>query len=207
MRVQPFLSPSISRYCCSPGFGPRTFFELACNCVFNDGCAAALGFNCKKEFNYLWKWKPLRQSKYEKHGLTWPPCYSPECKQYITMAGLTDREAEVNCFFDFIRSMEQCLQTDALLDLSQSITRASVVMSGLLQCVTPHSRLHWRRAKRWMIAPEAIRALGYNLKAAYAAFSHRQMLDLMGNSWNSSQCPQFVSQLQSTVIHCCQHLV
>jgi hypothetical protein len=113
------------------------------------------------------------------------------------LTGLTDREAEIVHFWEFTEPMEQCLQADAVLDLSQSITRACVTMSGLVQCITPHSRLMWRRARRWMIAPEAIRGLGYNLKPEYASWGHRQLFDLMGNSWNSSQCPEFVSELES----------
>jgi hypothetical protein len=39
----------------------------------------------------------------------------------------------------------------------------------------------------WLIAPEAITALGYDLKPCAIEYSHRQLLNLMGNSWHSSQ--------------------
>eukprot|EP00812_Abedinium_dasypus_P010848 NODE_4445_length_674_cov_2.079160.p2 GENE.NODE_4445_length_674_cov_2.079160~~NODE_4445_length_674_cov_2.079160.p2 ORF type:complete len:153 (-),score=33.70 NODE_4445_length_674_cov_2.079160:215-646(-) len=74
------------------------------------------------------------------------------------------------------------------VDLSQNIHRCRLSASNTVPCITPRSRLWKCRAREWLTAPEAMLAQG--LDPAYVPalrqFKHRQILNLMGNAFNSS---------------------
>jgi len=74
------------------------------------------------------------------------------------------------------------------LDLSQSITRCRNSLSDIVPCITPGSRLWKRRQGEWLLAPEAmlIQGLDPSYVRCLTSFSHRQVLDLMGNAFNST---------------------
>ena len=101
---------------------------------------------------------------------------------------LTTREAEVLCFLDRVKPMmhEHC--EESFVDLGQSINRCRLSVSDTVPCITPSGRLWKRRAREWLLAPEAMLAQGYD--PAYVPcltyFSHRQVVNLMGNAFNSS---------------------
>ena len=101
---------------------------------------------------------------------------------------MTTREAEVLYYLDRVRPMmhEHC--GESFVDLGQSIHRCRLSVSDTVPCITPSSRLWKRRARGWLLAPEAMLAQGYD--PAYVPcltnFSHRQILNLMGNAFNSS---------------------
>ena len=77
---------------------------------------------------------------------------------------------------------------DMFLDLSQSLHRCRASCSERVPCITPQSRLWKRRAKEWLLAPEAMLAQG--LDSGYVRhlkmFSRRQIIDLMGNAFNAA---------------------
>ena len=101
---------------------------------------------------------------------------------------LTTREAEVLYFLDRVKPMmhEHC--EESFVDLGQSINRCRLSVSDTVPCITPSGRLWKRRAREWLLAPEAMLAQGYD--PAYVPcltdFSHRQILNLMGNAFNAS---------------------
>ena len=80
----------------------------------------------------------------------------------------------------------ESLATDCALDLSQAIDRCIVACKAFLQCVTPHGRLFLRRARRWLIGPEAARAQGFVLDAVSELYSHKEVIDLFGNGFAAS---------------------
>ena len=77
---------------------------------------------------------------------------------------------------------------ESFCDLGQSINRCRLPISDTVPCITPSGRLWKRRAREWLLAPEAMLAQGYD--PAYVPcltdFSHRQIVNLMGNAFNSS---------------------
>ena len=84
---------------------------------------------------------------------------------------------------------------DAILELSLSINRVRP-RHGQMQCLVPNSHAWWRRRKRWLLAPEAMTAQGYGPTVQAKRFSYRQVMDLMGNAFNSAQLlPAFVVAL------------
>jgi site-specific DNA-cytosine methylase len=131
------------------------------------------------------KWLVLHSRMFNKAGLTWPPILSDELSALASEAGLTNREAEILHYSDLVDPMEHCLEADMLIDLSQSIGRCRESTKAV-PCITPRSRLWWRRDTRWLLAPEAMLAQGYDPTKGMRSFSHRQVLDLMGNAFNSS---------------------
>ena len=120
-----------------------------------------------------------------------PPPKKKPSRDELALASemrLTTREAEVLYFLGRVRPMmhEHC--EESFVDLGQSINRCRLFLSDTVPCITPSSRLWKRRAREWLLAPEATLAQGYD--PAYVPcltnFSHRQILNLMGNAFNSS---------------------
>ena len=99
---------------------------------------------------------------------------------------LSDREAEADRFWDQVDPIRESLATDCALDLRQAIDRCIVACKAFLQCVTPHSRLFLRRARRWLIGPEAARAQGFVLDAISDLYSQKEVIDLFGNGFAAS---------------------
>jgi site-specific DNA-cytosine methylase len=132
-----------------------------------------------------YKWRHLHAKMFEKAGLVYPPSLTEKMQKLALEAGLTDREAEILHYSDLVAPIEHCLEHDMLIDLGQSLGRCRE-STRKVPCVTPGSRLWWRRAERWLLAPEAVRAQGYDPTDEMMQFTHRQVLDLMGNAFNSS---------------------
>ena len=134
------------------------------------------------------KYKTQHKNAFIEAGLQYPPAPTEAEVELATRMRMTDREAEIVYFFDRVAPMEISHSEEMFIDLSQGITRTRASTSAMMPCITPHSRLWKRRAKEWLTAPEAMLAQG--LDAAYVRylkeFSHRQILNLMGNAFNSS---------------------
>ena len=98
-------------------------------------------------------------------------------RKMISDVSMSDREAEANWFWDQADPIRESLATECALDLSQAIGRCIVACKAFLQCVTPHSRLFLRRARRWQIGPEAARAQGFVLDASLWQRVRRVVID------------------------------
>ena len=105
---------------------------------------------------------------------------------------MTTSEAEVLYYLDRVRPMmhEHC--DESFVDLGQSIHRCRLSVSDTVPCITPSSRLWKRRAREWLLAPEAMLAQGYD--PAYVPcltnFSHRHILNLMGERVQFQRVPR-----------------
>ena len=101
---------------------------------------------------------------------------------------MSEREAEVVYFFDRVAPMELARAEEVFIDLSQNIDRSRVSASNTVPCITPNGRLWKCRAKEWLLAPEAMLAQGLDVEyvSCVKEFTHRQIVDLMGNAFNSS---------------------
>ena len=134
------------------------------------------------------KYRDLHLKEFQRSGLLYPPQFSQNELALAREMRMTTREAEVLYYLDRVRPMmhEHC--EESFCDLGQSINRCRLSISDTVPCITPSGRLWKRRAREWLLAPEAMLAQGYD--PAYVPcltdFSHRQIVNLMGNAFNSS---------------------
>ena len=129
------------------------------------------------------KWCELHKQTYTSAGLEWPPVFGTAFARMCQSARMTERECEIVHFYDRTNSVELLAAEDQALDLSQSIVRAAFA-GGVMPCITPRSRLWLRRRRRWLLAPEAVACQGYDAPTNLSDWSHRQVLDLIGNSFH-----------------------
>ena len=136
------------------------------------------------------KWSQLHQGEYRRAGLAWPPVYAQEFVGMCSQCRLTEREAEIVHYLDRTCPVALLAIEDELVDLGQNLGRQSTRHSGCVPCVTPGSRLWLRRRRRWMLAPEAIVAQGFDPPRSdlLRRYSHRQVFDVVGNSFHGDSC-------------------
>ena len=103
-------------------------------------------------------------------------------------AGMTQREAEIVFYYDRVQPMTQTHVEEMLLDLSQNLHRCRANVKDAVPCITPSSRFWKRRQRWWLLAPETMRIQGLDpcLIPNLHEFSHRQIIDLMGNAFNAA---------------------
>ncbi len=128
------------------------------------------------------------EAVFREAGLQYPPQPSEAELELKTRMRMSDREAEIVYFFNRVAPMELGHMEEMFIDLSQSIHRCLSSLSNTVPCITPRSRLWKCRVREWLTAPEAMLAQGLDPKyvPALKQFKHRQILDLMGNAFNSS---------------------
>ena len=90
-------------------------------------------------------------------------------------------------YYDRTDPVQLRLADEIVVDLSQSLDRPREGFS-LMPAITPKSRLWRRRQCEWLLAPECLRAQGFEprLVRHVRDFSHRQIVDLAGNSFNAT---------------------
>lgn len=122
------------------------------------------------------KYKALHCKVFAKGGLSYPPVLSNDMMSLRARCGLSQREAEILHYFDVVAPMSLVCDKELFLDLSQGINRQRV-HGNILPCITPNARIWKRRARAWLLAPEAMRAQGYDevLAPALKEFTHRQV--------------------------------
>ena len=141
------------------------------------------------------KWKRLHAQVYREQGFSWPPVLSEELLECCATMHIVRIQAEILHVWDAMEPMNTVCYDDAILELSLSINRVRP-RHGQMQCLVPNSHAWWRRRKRWLLAPEAMTAQGYGPTVQAKRFSYRQVMDLMGNAFNSAQLlPAFVVAL------------
>ena len=133
------------------------------------------------------KWKRDHKAIFADAGLVWLPVYSEQFKSMVAEAGMCSREAEVLHFHDRLSPVDLMATDDELLDLSQSLGRARG-SRGLVPTIHPTARLWLRRRSRWLLAPEAVRCQGFDVPVGLPAWTHRQVFDLIGNSFHGDSC-------------------
>ena len=103
---------------------------------------------------------------------------------------ITEREAEYINFLDRTSPVEQLAIEDEVVDISQSLGRQPNRHCGYVPCILPGSRLWLRRRKRFLLAPEAIKAQGVDQPAfgLLSHFDHRTVVDIVGNSVHADSC-------------------
>ena len=118
-----------------------------------------------------------------------PPVYSVEFLQFIVNQRLTQREAEIVHYYDRMNPCDMVVADDLMLDLSQSLKR-SEPGADKAPCITPGGQLWLRRRRRWLTAYEASMCQGYDPppRMKLRQFSHRQIIDLIGNSFHCDSC-------------------
>ena len=78
------------------------------------------------------------------------------------------------------------LQICCLLCKAQGINRCATTARDELQCYHPGGRMFLRRRARWMTCVEMYAGHGYSLSTVSRNYSHRELSDLLGNSFASS---------------------
>ena len=131
------------------------------------------------------KWKDLHKSVYAQANLLWPPCIDTELRQLAQIFGLLEREVEILHYNNRANPMSQLCVDDAILDLSQSISRVHAATQKVC-CVIPKGRFWWRRRKRWVLAKEIMMCQGFDATQASRGFRYRQIMDLFGNSFHAA---------------------
>ena len=130
---------------------------------------------------------PTQSLAFARVNLQYPPQPSEAETCLAISMGMTEREAEVLYYHGRAWPLDQCHCEEMLIDLGQSIHRARVTVTDRVPCIIPRNRLWKRRAKEWLLAPEAMLAQG--LDSSYPPrlreFNHKQIMDLMGNAFNS----------------------
>ena len=116
--------------------------------------------DCQKD-----KWKAWHMTAFRRANLNWPPVYTFDFQQVLANNLITAREAEFLHFLDRTCPVEQYATDDEDIDISQSLGRQSRQHCGALPCIVPCSRLWLRRRKRFLLAPEAIKAQGYDVQS------------------------------------------
>ena len=136
------------------------------------------------------KWKEWHEAEFHRAGVAWPPLYTKSFHELCIEHGLTAREAEYLHYLDRMCPMELLAVEDEIIDVSQSLGRESGRHAGRFPCVTPQSRLWLRRRRRWVLAPVANAAQGYDSPPGnlLRQFTHRQVIDLVGNSFHGDSC-------------------
>ena len=129
------------------------------------------------------KWRRLHHEAFSAAGLEWPPVYCAEFQNMVAEFGIGVREAEYIHYEERVKPVILIASEDEVLDVSQGLGRG-LHTADTIPTITPVARLWLRRRKRWLVAPEAIRAQGYDLPPGARRFSHRQILDLIGNSFH-----------------------
>ena len=139
------------------------------------------------------KWMADHASRYEKHGIAWPPPSGELAR--VPGFGASERELEIIHLYEQIKPPQSVLEEG--LDVSQSIVRARFAC-GVVCCLTPGVRLFLRRRGRMLLGEEALRIQGLWSRDAVALqdFEDTQLLDLAGNAFSiGSFCSAFIVSL------------
>ena len=142
------------------------------------------------ELEHELKFRKVHRKIFQDDGLQYPPAFSTELQALAEKCNTTTRETEIIHYTDLKHPMALVTDEELFIDLSQGLDRLAGggVGSSTIPCVCPQARIWKRRARGWLLAPEAMRAQGYDAVIAPKRhnYSHRQIFDLMGNSFNSS---------------------
>ena len=136
------------------------------------------------------KWKEKHKKTFHRACLQWPPVYAADFQEMIAANVISEREAEYIHFLGRTSPMEQLAIEDELVDISQSLGRQSNRHCGYVPCILAGSRIWLRRRKRFLLAPEAIKAQGFDPPASclLKRFDHRRVFDIVGNSFHADSC-------------------
>ena len=133
-------------------------------------------------------WNELHAETYRAHNLRYPPnfevVYSPEEREEL--AKLTDRAAEVVCFFDQHLGRVGASDPEEVVDISQSINRAPRVQGGTT-CMVPRGLPWLCKRFRLMFANECLAAQGIPLMPfdVSVGFNRQELMCLAGNAFNA----------------------
>eukprot|EP00971_Amphidinium_carterae_P131484 2604054-Amphidinium_carterae.2 len=130
------------------------------------------------------KWKDQHKQAFEEKSLEWPPVYRESFRSMVKEARMTEREAEILHYVERCEPVSECIAEEWLVDVSQSLGR-SRQSNRQVPCITPGSRLWCRARERWLLAPEAVRCQGYAVPQGLEEYSHRQIIDLVGNAFHA----------------------
>ena len=154
-----------------------------CDDEFQHWLGEAIGHKHRVAADDSLKWRRLHHEAFSDAGLEWPPVYSAEFQSMVAEFGIGPRAAEYIHYEERMRPVSLIASEDEVLDVSQGLGRG-LHAANTIPTITPAARLWLRRRKRWLLAPEAIRAQGYDLPPGARKFKHRQILDLIGNSFH-----------------------
>ena len=119
--------------------------------------------------------------------LAWCRLVAQRPRSMVARGSTREREAEITHDVDRTAPMSEVFAEDSLIDLSQSLNRGHCSRS-VMPCITPGARLWLRRRCRWLLAPEAVSCQGYAAPSGMRNFTHRQVIDLVGNSFHCDSC-------------------
>ena len=145
---------------------------------------AASSFDLRAGDDVVLKWMTLHRATFQAASLHYPPVYTADFVDSMRARGVAPRQAEILWYFAMVAPLDGELCFDTVLDLSQSIDRLRP--QPIMPCILPGARLWWRRAGRWVTAPEAMTAQGFDLPPNIRQFPHRLVLDLVGKSFAGS---------------------
>ena len=170
--------------------GPRTL-PWSLSDIFmesDEWIQRACGASCSIELDLtddrVTKWVAMHRRVFTDAGLHHPPAYPQAFSARMHACGVNPREADIIWYFGMIASLEEELCFDTIIDVSQNLDRLKPQI--IMPCILPGARLWWRRHERWVTAPEAIVAQGFDEPRHLAKFGHRLIFDLIGNSFAGS---------------------
>jgi hypothetical protein len=126
----------------------------------------------------------LHERVYKESSICWPPRISSSLATVAHEFAVTAGEQEILHLLEITCPMDSICCADAVVDLNLSIDRMTQHKLAM-PIIVPKSRLWWRRAMRWVSADELMSAQGYGPTVASHEFSHKQVCDIMGNSFHA----------------------